>query len=129
MTQAQTTGSNDAAPDLAAKLDDLIAHIAGGRILEAMQTFYAPNTVMTEPAYGATEGLEANIEREKKFLASVKQWTGFEVTAKAVGDGVTVYECTMNWIDVNDQSVHVEQVAVQKWDNGRIVHERFYYAG
>jgi len=27
----------------------------------------------------------------------------------------------------NGQSMHLEQVSVAKWKNGKIVHERFYY--
>jgi len=113
--------------DLAARLDDLINYIATGRILDAMTEFYAENTVMEEPAYGATAGLAENIEREKAFLASVKEWKGFEVKGKSVGENVTMYEHTMDWVDVNDNDVHVEQVAVAYWENGKIVHERFYY--
>jgi ketosteroid isomerase-like protein len=92
-----------------------------------MNEFYAEDTVMEEPAYGATNGLAANIEREKKFLDSVKEWKGFEVTAIGIGDDVTFFEHTMDWIDTNDQPVHVEQVSVARWRDGRIVHERFYY--
>lgn len=92
-----------------------------------MDEFYAENAVMEEPAYGRTEGLAANIEREKAFIASVKEWKGFDVAAIGVDDNVTFYEHTMDWVDVDGENMHVEQIARAIWKDGKIVHERFYY--
>jgi hypothetical protein len=44
-----------------------------------------------------------------------------------VGDNVTFYECTIDFIATTGQPVHMEQVSVAKWKNGKIVHERYYY--
>ena len=114
--------------DLNQRLADLIDHIANGKILEAMDEFYAEDTIMEEPAYGKTVGLAANIEREKQFLASVKEWKGFDVKSTAVGENVTYFEHTMDWIATDGTEVHVEQISVAYWRDGKITHERFYYA-
>ena len=119
--------ASPASVDLAQRLNDLLDHIRQGRILEAMEEFYADDAVMEEPAYGRTEGLPANIEREKAFLASVREWKGFDVAAIGVGENVTFYEHTMDWVDVDGENVHVEQIARAIWKDGKIVHERFYY--
>ncbi len=67
--------------------------------------------------------------RNGRIMDAMREFYADDVvmTALAVGDGVTIYENVMDWIDVNDQSIHVEQVVVAKWRGGRIVHERFYY--
>jgi ketosteroid isomerase-like protein len=109
------------------RLQDLFAHIRQGRILEAMNEFYDQHVAMQENANPPTVGLPANIEREKQFLNGVKEWKGFEVTSYAVGDDVTFYEAVLDFIAANGQPVHLEQVDVAKWRNGKIVHERFYY--
>ena len=57
-----------------------------------MHEFYDEKVVMEEPAYGRTEGLAANVEREKHFVASIKEIRRFEVPHVAVGDGVSMYE-------------------------------------
>lgn len=114
--------------NLSARLDDLLDHIANGRIMEAMKEFYADDCVMEEPAYGKTIGLAANLDREQKFVDSVKEFKNFEVPAKAAGDGVTFYQNVMDWIDTEGDEQHVEQVSVARWKDGKIVHERFYYA-
>ncbi|MEM9881513.1 MAG: ester cyclase [Planctomycetota bacterium] len=109
------------------RLHELLDTIRNGRIMDAMREFYADDVVMAEPRYGETVGLPANLEREEKFVASVKEFKGFETPAVAVGDGVGIYENVMDWVDTDGNDVHVEQVVVQKWKDGKIVHERFYY--
>ncbi len=109
------------------RLQGLFDHIRTGKIVEAMNEFYDPDTVMQDNANPPTKGLAANIEREKQFLNGVKEWKGFHVTASAVGENVTLYECVMEFIATNGQPVRLEQVSVAKWNNGKIVHERFYY--
>lgn len=109
------------------RLQGLFDHIRTGKIVEAMNEFYDPDAVMQDNANPPTKGLAANIEREKQFLNGVKEWKGFHVTASAVGENVTLYECVMEFIATNGQPVRLEQVSVAKWNNGKIVHERFYY--
>ncbi len=109
------------------RLQDLIKHIAEGRILEAMNKFYAADVAMQENGAPPTVGLWANIEREKQFLKGVKEWKGFAVKAMGVGPQVTFYEAVFDFIATSGAPVHFEQVAVAKWRDGKIVHERFYY--
>jgi len=108
-------------------LQELLNHIRQGKIIEAMNEFYDKNIVMQENANPPTKGLGTNIEREKQAMSGVKELKGFNVTASGVGDNVTFYEATADWIATNDQPMHAEQVSVAKWQNGKIVHERFYY--
>ena len=108
-------------------LNNLLSYIRQGKIIEAMNEFYDKDTVMQDNANPPTKGLTANIEREKQFMSGVKEWKGFNVTAFAVGGDVTFYECTLDFIATSGQAVHMEQVSVAKWRNGKIVQERFYY--
>lgn len=109
------------------RLNDLFSYIRQGKIIEAMSEFYDKDTVMQDNTNPPTKGLAANIEREKQFMSGVKEWKGFNVTAQGVGDDVTFYECTMDFIATSEQPIHMEQVVVSRWKNGTIVHERFYY--
>src|SRR5215831_2853215 len=109
------------------RLQDLLTHIRQGKVIEAMNEFYDQDTVMQENANPGTKGLAANIEREKQFMSGVQEWKGFNVTAVGGGDRVNFYEATADFIATNGQAMHAEQVSVAKWENGKIVHERFYY--
>ncbi|NGZ96288.1 MAG: polyketide cyclase [Nitrospira sp. WS110] len=113
--------------DLRQRLNDLFGYIRQGKIIEAITEIYDKDAAMQENANPPTVGQAANIEREKQFLSGVKEWKGFNVTASAVGDNVTFYECSLDFVATNGQAVHMEQVVVSKWNNGKIVHERFYY--
>ena len=113
--------------NLQQRLNDLFGYIRQGKIIEAMNEFYDKDTVMQDNANPPTKGLAANIEREKQFMSGVKEWKGFTVTTSGVGDNVTFYESTSDFVTTGGMPVHLEQVSVAKWKNGKIVHERFYY--
>lgn len=113
--------------DLRQRLNDLFGYIRQGKIIEAMNEFYDKEIIMQDNANPPTKGLAANIEREKQFMSGVREWKGFNVTDSAVGDNVTFYECSLDFVATSGQPVHMEQVVVAKWTNGKIVHERFYY--
>ena len=113
--------------NLQQRLNDLFGYIRQGKIIEAMSEFYDKDVKMQDNANPPTVGQAANVEREKQFLSGVKEWKGFNVTASGVGDHVTFYECSLDFIATSGQPVHMEQVVVAKWNNGKIVHERFYY--
>src|SRR5690349_14507484 len=109
------------------RVNDLVSYIQNGKILEAMTEFYADNATMRENANPPTVGLAANIEREKQFLSYVKVWKGFAVKALAVEGDVSFMESTIDFTGQDGAEVHMEQVSVAKWKDGKIVHERFYY--
>ena len=113
--------------NLQQRLQDLHNHIRQGKIIEALNEFYDTDTVMQDNANPPTKGLAANIEREKQFMNGVKEWKGFNVTATGAGENVTFYEVVMDFVATSGQYMHLEQVSVAKWRNGKIVHERFYY--
>jgi ketosteroid isomerase-like protein len=121
-TNTSTTNTN-----VRDRVDALIEYIQTGRILEAMTEFYAPDAQMQENANPPTTGLAANIEREKQFLSNVKEWRGFAVKGLAVDGDVSFMESTIDFVAQNGADVHVEQVSVARWRDGKIVHERFYY--
>lgn len=109
------------------RLNDLLGYVSQGKIIEAVTEFYDAEVKMQENANRPTIGQTANIEREKQFMSGVKEWKGFNVTAQAVGDDATFYECNTDFIATSGQPVHMEQGVVAKWKNGKIAYERFYY--
>ncbi|MEL6328588.1 MAG: nuclear transport factor 2 family protein [Planctomycetota bacterium] len=110
------------------RINELLEYVRQGKIMDAMKEFYAEDSVMTEPAYGATNGLAANLEREQKFVDSVAEFKRFDTPAVAIDGDTSVYENVMDWVGKDGKDYHVEQVVVAKWNaDGKIVHERFYY--
>ena len=60
------------------RVEQLKQYIDEGKILEAMNEFYHDDVVMQENSETPTEGLAANIEREKQFLSIVKRWNWWQ---------------------------------------------------
>jgi ketosteroid isomerase-like protein len=115
--------------DPAARVADLVSYIQGGRIHDAMLEFYADDVQMQENNNPPTAGLAANVEREKQFVASVKQWKSLNVETVAIDAkrNRTVVQSNFSYEDQQGRLVQADQVAVQQWRDGKIVHEKFYY--
>lgn len=109
------------------RVDELIQYIQNGRILEAMDEFYSPDVRMQENANPPTVGLAANIERERQFLAGVKEWQSFDVLARATNGDVSFVQNRIRFMATSGAAVDIQQVSVARWRDGKIVEERFYY--
>lgn len=109
------------------RVDELLALVREGRLIEAMSQFYAPNVTMEDPAFGSMHGLDENLERERAFMETLKEWRGCYVPKVAKSANTAMYENVVEWVDQSGTTHRVEQVAVQTWKNGKIIHERFYH--
>lgn len=112
------------------KAKDLYDMIGSGKLLEGFDKYYHEDVVMTEPR-GTREGKKACRDYEVQFLESVQEFHGMEVPSITSNEeeGVTVVENMMDVTFKDGNRVKMEQVAVQRWKDGQIVHERFYYKG
>lgn len=109
-------------------IEDLNSMVLKGEILEAFEKYYAEDISMQENEQPPTVGKDANRERERQFLANVTEFRGAEVKAVTVGDNVTMVEWFFDYTHKEWGKLTYHQVAVQRWKNGKIVHERFYHA-
>lgn len=111
------------------KTGDLYQQIFSGKLMDAFEQYYHDDITMVEATGEACEGKEANRKREQEFVASVKEIHGGGVDGLTSNEeeGITMVE---SWMDVtfqDDSRKKLEQVAVQKWKDDQIIHERFYY--
>jgi len=111
------------------RVEALKGYIEHGKIIEAMDEFYADDLVMQENSEEPTRGLAANIEREKQFLSIVKQWnwTRWHATLVNKKDNVSVVEYSFEFVNNEGETVVYEQATVQRWQGGKIISERFYH--
>lgn len=102
--------------------------LAQGKLLEAFDTYYADGVVMEEPRGKRTGKAECR-SYEEQFLSMVAQFHGLDVKAIAADEaaGKAFVEVAMDVEFKDGNRVNMEQVAVQTWKDGKIVHERFYY--
>jgi predicted ester cyclase len=122
----KTNASTPTAETVRDRVQQLVARAEQWKILEAMQEFYADNVVMQDNLNAPTIGLEANLERERAFVASVTKVNEMRAEAVIVDGNRAV----INWrqdLIVNGQRLTFDQLSLQLWENGKIVHERFVY--
>ena len=101
--------------------------VLSGKIMEAFEKYYADDVVMQENSEEPRKGKEANRKAEEEFMASVEAFNGASVKSSAVNGDVTFSEWEMDITFKGGHRVKMNQVAVRKWKNGKIAHERFFY--
>ena len=104
----------------------LVALVEQGRMLEAIQTYYADDVAMQENLGDPTIGLATNIERERAFYDSLRS-----ARFRAVSVVVEGNHAAINWIfdytTADGQRYQMDEIAFQTWRDGRIAHERYIY--
>src|SRR3712207_2617943 len=108
------------------RVEQLVQYINQGRIIDAMYEFYAPDTQMQENRNPPSVGLEANVEREKQFLAGVKEWKGFTVKALAAEGDVSFLETGLGSFATDGSPVGLGQAPAGRGGAGQSVPARFY---
>jgi ketosteroid isomerase-like protein len=101
--------------------------VLSGKIMEAFEKYYSDDVVMQENSEEPRKGKAENRKAEEQFMASVEAFNGASVKASAVNGDVTFSEWEMDITFKGGSRVTMSQVAVRKWKNGKIVHERFFY--
>jgi ketosteroid isomerase-like protein len=129
MSTTQTTAVDTAAANaglaaLDARLNEMILT---GRAMEAFEQFYADDVVMQENSEEPRVGKDVNRKAEEDFFSGLAEWHEGKLVASAVNGDTSFSEWYMDVSFKNGMRVKSSQVAVRKWKNGKVVHERFFY--
>ena len=110
-------------------------------IFEAVDAYYADDIVIVEATGDTFHGKDTQKGRIRDFLDSLEEVHGGEIKAIAAHEtapdtGVVFVESVMDATFKSDGAdasfeqggrMTIEEVAVQQWRGGKVVHERFYY--
>lgn len=105
--------------------DELNQMILRGEAMEAFERFYADDVVMIENDL-RFEGKAENRRREADFMRAVETHA-IQIRASAAGGDVSFCEQVLLVTLEDGRRVRLEEVAVRRWRDGRVVEERFYY--
>jgi len=112
----------------AAALDQALNEaILSGKALEAFEQYYAEDVVMQENSDEPRLGKEANRKAEIEFFSSLAEFHEGKLISSAVNGDVTFGEWLMDVTFKNGYRMKLAQVAVRRWKDGKIAHERFFY--
>jgi len=104
----------------------VIDGIMAGKILETFDQYYADDVVMSENGVDERVGKAANREYEEAFVNGV-EFHGASVGAVIVDGDRAAVEWTFDITPKGGDRVQQKQVAVQQWNNGKVVRETFYH--
>ncbi|MFY0651517.1 MAG: nuclear transport factor 2 family protein [Cyclobacteriaceae bacterium] len=101
-----------------------------GKMMEALDKYYHDDVKITEMATGEVrQGKEAQRKAIEGWFGMVKE-THDGALLSVTANEDTGIACTESWIDVTFHEggrMKMEEVAVQRWENGQIIEEKFYY--
>lgn len=106
---------------------DLNQKILTGQAMEGFEKYYADDVVMQENSDAPFVGKDLNRKREIEFFSSIGEFHGAKVEAAAVNGDTSFGQWWMDVTFKNGPRIQLNQVAVRKWKDGKIVHERFFY--
>jgi ketosteroid isomerase-like protein len=101
--------------------------VLSGKAMEVFEEMYDEDVIMQENADPEFRGKALNRKREQDFFASVEAWHGGKVLSHAANGDVSFSEWEMEVSLKGVGRITMSQVAVRRWKNGKIVHERFYH--
>ncbi len=115
--------------ELLDKATEILNMLAEGKFLEAMKKHMAEHVSLYEGNNPAKVGLDFCLAEEEALLDTVVEFGGYKVlSGPAVKGDTTFYEAVMEFKTNDGQSHRFEQVVRTKWENGKIVDERYYHA-
>jgi sulfate adenylyltransferase subunit 1 len=114
--------------DFSAAVTDFQNLISAGKTLEAIEKYYADNVQLQEnndaPRFGKTLALaheKGNMERVKYFKINIKSSILDET------QGLVMGEMHIDFETLKGAKIEMNEAFVQRWENGKIVFEKFYY--
>lgn len=113
--------------NLKQNVDQLNSMILEGKVLEAFEKFYSDDVVMQDNDYPARIGKDVNRQHEEAFVGGLTEFRGAKVLNSIVSDDLAVTEWWMDYTHKDFGTRNYTQLAVQRWKNGKIVEEKFYY--
>ena len=113
--------------DLRTLVDELNQMVMEGKVLDAFEKFYADDVVMQDNDYPQRVGKEVNRQYEETFVNGLTEFKGAKVVNTVISDGIAAVEWWYDYTHKDYGTRNYTQLSVQRWKNGKIVEEKFYY--
>ncbi|WP_106792426.1 SnoaL-like domain-containing protein [Aquimarina sp. Aq78] len=100
------------------------------KILEAQQQLFATDAINQEPDLykeKSVVGLEAMIQKEKRFLLYIKKWNHFEVSEPLVSAHHFSIRMITDVTMVNNDNITIDEIIIYEVSDGKIIKEQFFY--
>ena len=101
---------------------------SSGPILEALDRFYAEECTFQEGNKAPLMGRQAQRDNLSNFFGTLKEFKGATLHSQGVGDNTTLTEWTFDMVGP-DGPIVWNEILRRRWQDGKVVSERYYTAG
>jgi hypothetical protein len=91
------------------------------------EQYYDENVVVQENLQPPRRGRALSIERQKLMNANVKEIHSFKIGAVLIDGDRSMVEMHLDATTQDGYRLHLEEVGLQTWKDGKIIHERYFY--
>ncbi|MBX9733245.1 MAG: hypothetical protein K2X37_04220 [Chitinophagaceae bacterium] len=106
-------------------VDDLVQLTLEGKWEIAFERYYHEELMKTDLDGILVKGKMANIENGRIFASKISNIRDFSCKGKVVADNRTFIVWSFDF-DVAGEPFKVTEVAIQDWEDGKIIRERFF---
>lgn len=110
------------------KVKDLFKMIEEGKLLDALDKYYHENVIIIANDGKKRIGIEEARDYDKRFLKEIQEILGggVETITSDEKRAITMVEFWIHLKFKNGNKKKLEEVAVQYWEEDRIIKENFY---
>ena len=107
------------------KLNNMIME---GNLMKAFEKFYEEEIIMQENSEEPRVGKDANRKFEEQFISNIQEVHDAKAETIAYNEetGITMVQWSFDMTFKDGTRKKMSEVSVQLWENGKIIHERFF---
>jgi ketosteroid isomerase-like protein len=94
---------------------------------EVYERYYDENVVVQENLQSPRVGRALSVERQKLMNANVAEIYDFKIGAVLIDGDRSMVEMHLDATTKDGYRIHLEEVGLQTWKDGKIISERFFY--
>jgi hypothetical protein len=106
-------------------LDELVSLVAEGKPMEAFEKFYHENLEKTDLDGVPHKGKAVNEKIGYDLLSKVTTIRDFTAVGKIIKGNRSFLVWSLDFDHADNGAIQVIQVAIQDWEDGKIIRERF----
>lgn len=111
----------------ASTVQDLINAVEAGQFVEAIQRFYSESASMRENGDAPRVGLSALVENERRVMSVFPTIKGRSLAPPLISGDRVAINWAFDFVRADGSTAHLEEIAWQRWQGGKVVEERFFY--
>lgn len=109
---------------ISANLDELVSLVLDGKWEIAFEKFYHENLEKTDLDGVPVKGKELNLANGRVFVSKISNVRDFSFSGKVVKGNRSFLVWSFDF-DVDGEPLKILEVAIQDWEDGKILRERF----